>query len=136
MSTTGQHLQVEVREYPDQDYLGLELDAAPAAIGTSVSAGFSRIFTHLARERTQSAGPPFLIASPPSGDRMHVLVAVPTANALDGSGDLRPGGSPVVAPRSAPIAGRTSSWRRSATIFGPGSPRTGTWPRDHLARCT
>lgn len=91
MSTTHRDLHVEVREYPDQDYLGIEFDAAPAAIGESVSTAFSRIFRHLARERTQPAGPPFLIASPPSGNRMHILVAVPTGTAVNESGDLRPG---------------------------------------------
>lgn len=91
MSTTHQDLRIEVRQYPDQDYLGTELDAPLAAVGESVAAAYARIFTHIARERIQPAGPPFLIAAPPAGDRIHVLVGVPTATGLNGSGDLRPG---------------------------------------------
>lgn len=56
-----------------------------------MAAAYSRIFAHLARERIQPAGPPFLVASPPAGDRMHILVGVPTEGAANGSGDLRPG---------------------------------------------
>lgn len=91
MSTTRQDLHVEVRGYPAEDYLGTEFDAPLAAVGESVAAAYERIFAHLARERAQPAAPPFLIASPPAGDRMHIIVGVPTMRALGGSGDLRPG---------------------------------------------
>lgn len=91
MSTTHQGLHVEVRQYPDQDYLGTEFDAPLAAVGESVAAAYGRIFAHLARERAQPGGPPFLIAGPPAGDGMHILVGVPTVSAVNGSGDLRSG---------------------------------------------
>jgi effector-binding domain-containing protein len=91
MSLTRRDLHVEVREYPDQDYLGTDFDAPLAAVGESVAAAYGRIFAHLVMERVQPAGPPFLIAAPPAGDRIHVLAGVPTATASNGSGDLRPG---------------------------------------------
>ncbi|HSR23999.1 MAG TPA: hypothetical protein VLW53_10640, partial [Candidatus Eisenbacteria bacterium] len=91
MTTTRQDLHVEIREYPAQDYLGVEFEAALAAVGESVAAAYSRIFTHLAGERIQPAGPPFLIPSPPAGGSMRILAGVPTAGAANGAGDLRPG---------------------------------------------
>lgn len=87
-------LQVEMREYPPQDYLGVEFEAAPATVGDSVSAAYSRVFALLARERLQPAGHPFLIASQPTPELLRILVGVPTREALNGSGDIRPGQLP------------------------------------------
>lgn len=133
MSTTHQELHVEVRDYPDQDYLGTEFDVPVAAVGDSVAAAYARIFAHLAVERVLPAAPPFLIASPPAGDRMHILLGVPTARALNGSGDLRPGrlagGRAAVTEhrgpydRLAPIYEDLRAWLASHGHVAAGPPR-------------
>jgi effector-binding domain-containing protein len=133
MSTTHRDLNVEVRQYPDQDYLGTDFDATLAAVGESVAAAYGRIFAHLARERVQPAGPPFLVAEPPADDRIHVLVGVPTATALNGSGDLRPGrlarGRAAVTQHHgpydqlAPVYEDLRAWVASHGYLATGSPR-------------
>ena len=133
MTTTRQDLHFEIREYPPQDYLGIEFEAALTAVGESVAAAYSRIFAHLAGERIQPAGPPFLIASPPAGGSMRILAGVPTGGAVSGSGELRPGrlaggGAAVTTHRGpyeqvAPVRDQLRTWLTAHGHVPAGPPR-------------
>ena len=97
-SSVATTTEVEIKDVPAQDYLGRRFTTKLVTVGQDVREAFARLYSRIEEAESRPAGPPFLIASQPSGGSMEIEVGAPCtpippavdglhAGHLDGSAD-------------------------------------------------
>lgn len=124
MVTTTDALKVEIKELPAQEYLGRRFVAALDSVGHDVQEGFGLLYKRISEARSRPAGPPFLIASQPSGGVMEIEVGAPC--------------DPVPAPPEGMHAGRLDGGPSAVLLYrgpydkiGPVYGRLFAWIAEH-----
>ena len=57
---------VEVRDFPEQEYLGKRFTSVAGSVGSDVQAAFAGLYARIQAGGAAPAGPPFLLASQPT----------------------------------------------------------------------
>ena len=76
--TTGV-VEVKVETLAGQDYLGSRFSSRIETVGGDVEKALAGLYTKIQAAGAAPSGPPFLIASPPSGGSMTIEVGAPCA---------------------------------------------------------
>jgi effector-binding domain-containing protein len=72
-------LEVKVDDLAAQDYLGCRFESPLETVGLNVQKAMAGLYTHIQASGSAPSGPPFLIASQPSGGSMSIEVGAPCA---------------------------------------------------------
>lgn len=73
----GGVVKIEVRELPEQEYLGKSFTSPLGSVGGAVQEGLASLYERIQMVGAVPAGPPFLIASQPLAGSMGIEVGVP-----------------------------------------------------------
>ena len=79
VTPTAGVVEIKVEPLPGQDYLGSRFNSRLETVGVDVQKALAGLYRQIQAAGAAPSGPPFLIASPPSGGSMTIEVGAPCA---------------------------------------------------------